>query len=128
MILHQSFAFFTFSSQTSVVNELKNWCWSKIHNIELRLSGDSPTAKRDSPPFPEDIPEAGSEGPALPALEPAASSGAAGEAAGEVTQAEAAAGNHDFVLQTNRQALQAPLHTYKDPPFRVSPHPRMAVI
>uniref|UniRef100_A0A3B3TEW2 Ankyrin repeat domain 6b n=1 Tax=Paramormyrops kingsleyae TaxID=1676925 RepID=A0A3B3TEW2_9TELE len=92
--------------QTSVVNELKNWCWSKIHNIELRLSGDSPSTRRDSPSFPEDIPEAGSEGPALPArstnsltLDAAASSGATEEAASRVTEAEAAAGHHYFVVQ-----------------------------
>ncbi|XP_048841747.1 ankyrin repeat domain-containing protein 6b isoform X2 [Brienomyrus brachyistius] len=88
--------------QTSVVNELKNWCWSKIHNIELRLSGDPSSTKRDSPSFPE----AGSEGPALPAcstnsqpLDAAAAPGATEEAAGGVTEAEAAAGNHYFVVQ-----------------------------
>nr|XP_015208428.1 PREDICTED: ankyrin repeat domain-containing protein 6 [Lepisosteus oculatus]XP_015208437.1 PREDICTED: ankyrin repeat domain-containing protein 6 [Lepisosteus oculatus]XP_015208444.1 PREDICTED: ankyrin repeat domain-containing protein 6 [Lepisosteus oculatus]XP_015208450.1 PREDICTED: ankyrin repeat domain-containing protein 6 [Lepisosteus oculatus]XP_015208457.1 PREDICTED: ankyrin repeat domain-containing protein 6 [Lepisosteus oculatus] len=35
--------------QASVVNELKNWCLSKIQNMEVRISGDSRNAK-PSPP------------------------------------------------------------------------------
>uniref|UniRef100_A0A8C9SMI1 Ankyrin repeat domain 6b n=1 Tax=Scleropages formosus TaxID=113540 RepID=A0A8C9SMI1_SCLFO len=31
--------------QASAVNELKNWCRSKIHNIEARFAGDSRSAK-----------------------------------------------------------------------------------
>ncbi|KAK1171906.1 ankyrin repeat domain-containing protein 6-like isoform X1 [Acipenser oxyrinchus oxyrinchus] len=37
--------------QASVVNELKNWCMSKIQNIEVRLSGDSKNSKPKSSAF-----------------------------------------------------------------------------
>ncbi|RXM33935.1 Ankyrin repeat domain-containing protein 6 [Acipenser ruthenus] len=37
--------------QASVVNELKNWCMSKIQNIEVRLSGDSRNSKPKSSAF-----------------------------------------------------------------------------
>ncbi|XP_041109626.1 ankyrin repeat domain-containing protein 6b isoform X2 [Polyodon spathula] len=37
--------------QASVVNELKNWCMSKIQNIEVRLSGDSKNSKPKSSTF-----------------------------------------------------------------------------
>uniref|UniRef100_A0A8C9TKC1 Ankyrin repeat domain 6b n=1 Tax=Scleropages formosus TaxID=113540 RepID=A0A8C9TKC1_SCLFO len=49
--------------QASAVNELKNWCRSKIHNIEARFAGDSRSAKlRQSPSLPENFLEADSEG------------------------------------------------------------------
>ncbi|XP_041105489.1 ankyrin repeat domain-containing protein 6-like isoform X2 [Polyodon spathula] len=37
--------------QVSVVNDLKNWCLSKIQNIEVRLSGDSTNSKPKSSAF-----------------------------------------------------------------------------
>ncbi|MBN3306025.1 ANKR6 protein, partial [Amia calva] len=44
--------------QASMVNDLKNWCMSKIQNIEVRLSGDSRNSKpRPPPPVYETFPE-----------------------------------------------------------------------
>uniref|UniRef100_A0A8C9V800 Ankyrin repeat domain 6b n=1 Tax=Scleropages formosus TaxID=113540 RepID=A0A8C9V800_SCLFO len=99
--------------QASAVNELKNWCRSKIHNIEARFAGDSRSAKlRQSPSLPENFLEADSEGLAVLSPLPAGSAkslasdasvlpGPREETGATAAAPEEAPSNHYFVVQVD---------------------------
>ncbi|KAK1170189.1 hypothetical protein AOXY_G6981 [Acipenser oxyrinchus oxyrinchus] len=86
--------------QASVVNELKNWCMSKIQNIEVRLSGDSRNSKPKSSAFQALTESQTTE--SNPSPRDNGLSGAASLPSGEVQQhslAKEGSGQEYFVVQ-----------------------------
>ncbi|MBN3323151.1 ANKR6 protein, partial [Atractosteus spatula] len=82
--------------QASVVNELKNWCLSKIQNMEVRISGDSRNAKL-SPPASA----GGADPESQPATQESVTGGAPapGHTASVGPAAEETSGKQYFVVQ-----------------------------
>uniref|UniRef100_A0A8C9SMH3 Ankyrin repeat domain 6b n=1 Tax=Scleropages formosus TaxID=113540 RepID=A0A8C9SMH3_SCLFO len=108
--------------QASAVNELKNWCRSKIHNIEARFAGDSRSAKlRQSPSLPENFLEADSEGLAVLSPLPAGS-------AKSLASDASAPSNHYFVVQVDSSpgsfSVPTPVKSLPSSPQVVRPKER----
>ncbi|XP_061098170.1 ankyrin repeat domain-containing protein 6b isoform X1 [Conger conger] len=85
--------------QASVVNDLKNWCLSKIQNIEVRFTGDGRNSRqRQAPHANEAAPDGGLFAESTSPLPPP--SPANGAPALEGSSAEAS-GHHYFVVQVD---------------------------
>ncbi|XP_030637272.1 ankyrin repeat domain-containing protein 6b isoform X2 [Chanos chanos] len=95
--------------QASVVSELKNWCLSKIQNMEMRLAGEPRQPKlRRSSSLAESVSEAEPDGhTSLPAVPGGSAQCLATSTLPDPTDLEAAAGtedgsaNHYFVVQVD---------------------------